>query len=104
MYAMGALLALDLADYWYESGRINHMVFQNNYMNGCNEMGGHRFIEIGIPGWKEQDVPKVHNYIEISNNVFENIPRKAIIAVGVQNLVLKNNIFDSENKNLIEIM
>lgn len=102
-HARSALLAFDLVDYWYESGRIEHMVFRNNYMNGCNEMGGHSFIQIGLPGRKKEEAPKVHNYIEISNNVFENISKKAVIASGVQNLILKNNIFDSKVQNLIEI-
>lgn len=102
-HARGALLAFDLIDYWYESGRIEHMVFRNNHMDGCNEMGGQSFIQIGIPGRKKEETPNVHKYIEISNNIFKNITQKAVIASGVQNLVMKNNIFDPKIKNLIEI-
>lgn len=53
-----AVVGMDLAEYWYESGRISEMTIRNNtIVNG----GGFSF---GLSGWNgsEADVPKIHGH------------------------------------------
>lgn len=99
--ASAAMLALDLAKYWYESGRINNLVFRNNYMNNCNGQGGESFITIGIDGVENKLAPKIHKRIEISENVFENIKKYAVVAGGVENLVIEKNDFKTDKTEII---
>lgn len=98
-----ALVALDLVKYWYESGRIDNLIFRNNYLNDCNALGGETFIRIGIDGVDDDKAPKIHEKIEISGNTFENIKKYAIKAGGVQELIIKDNIIRSDDKNVISI-
>ena len=59
-----AVLGLDLADYWYESGRILDMTVRNNTVV---QGGGFTF---GISGWDGSavDVPKIHGRIVFEGN------------------------------------
>jgi len=64
-----AVVGMDQADYWFESGRISDMVIRNNaVVNG----GGFSF---GISGWsgKKADSPKIHGRIRLEGNTFEAI-------------------------------
>ncbi len=100
---LAALVSQDLAKYWYESGRINHLVFKNNILENCNGWGGNAFIRIGADGFDFDKTPLIHKYIEISNNSFSNIRKYAVKAGGVQELVIKDNKFDVENNDIILI-
>lgn len=91
--ATSALIAKDLAKYWYESGRIKNLIFKNNRMKDCNALGGETFILTSLDGMDRKNTPKIHERIEISNNVFEGVKSKALIASGVKELVVKGNIF-----------
>lgn len=92
--ATSALLALDLAKYWYESGRIRHLIFRNNDLDNCNGKAGRRFIHIGVSGKESSDCPKIHQTIEIYGNQFRNVKQYAIDASGVQSLTIHDNVFD----------
>ena len=61
-----AVCAMDLADYWYESGRISDMTIRENTVI---EGGGFR---VGISGWNgdEPDLPKVHGKVVMKDNRF----------------------------------
>lgn len=102
-HGIAALLALDLAKYWYESGRIRNLVFRNNYINDCNALGGESFIVIGIDGYPEETAPKIHDRIEISSNTFDGIKKHAIKASGVNNLIIRDNVINSDKDRLIVI-
>ena len=91
--ATSALLAKDLAKYWFESGRIRNLVFKNNRMKNCNALGGSAFITIDLDGADKRRTPKIHDRIEISNNIFEGVKNKTIDAAGVKELVVANNVF-----------
>ena len=101
--ARAAVLLLDLSDYWYESGRIKDFIFRNNKMRGCSDLGEESFILAGVSGFCDALAPKIHKRIEISNNVFEGIKYHAVTVGGVEELVLKNNSFDTEKDDLIVI-
>ncbi len=96
-----ALLCLDLAQYWYESGRVSHLVYRNNILKNCDITGNGAFIIIGIGGFLPDAAPKVHGRIEITGNHFSEIACLAIKAGGVRNLVLDNNVFETEKENFI---
>ena len=98
-----ALLAKDLAKYWYESGRIGNLIFRNNYLDDCNKRGGENFILIDVDGVAADKCPKIHKRIEISGNTFKNIKKRAIFAAGVQELVIENNTFENITDELIVI-
>lgn len=89
---IAALLCLDLAKYWYESGRVKHLVFRNNILDNCNGRGGESFILIGIDGVPENDAPKIHKRIEITGNKFSNVKKHMYSASAVEELIIENNI------------
>lgn len=80
-----AVLGMDLADYWFESGRIADMTIRNNtVLNG----GGFSF---GLSGWTggEPDVPKIHGRILLEDNTFESETGVKWSAVGVSDFIAK---------------
>lgn len=94
--AKGGVLLMDLAKYWYESGRIRHLILQRNRLVNCNAMGvACGFIQIGVFGFEDKDAPKVHETVEITDNEFSGIAAYAITAGGVKNLILRGNISNS---------
>lgn len=95
-----ALQALDLSEYWMESGRISNLIFKNNRISNCV---GESVIRVGIAGVNDCNAPKIHCRIEISDNAFNGINNKAVIAAGVKELIIENNIFDTEKNDIILI-
>ena len=93
-----ALVAVDLAQFWMESGRIKDLVFTKNNLQDCYEGS---FINIGISGMNDSDAFKVHNKIEILENTFSGIKYKAIKAGGIKNLIMKNNLFNTEKEDIV---
>ena len=96
-----ALLCFDLAKYWYESGRVKHLVYRNNILDNCDVIGNGAFLQIGIPGISEELTPKIHGRIEIIGNRFSRIACQAVRASGVRELILENNVFDTEREDII---
>ena len=97
------LLAMDLAEYWYESGRVRHLVCRNNRFSNCNTLGGTKIIRIQVTPFADSEAPKIHETIEIRDNVFENVKETAITAGGVQNLIMQGNNFTNQTDRLIVI-
>lgn len=86
-----AVLGMDLADYWFESGRIADMTIRNNVVvNG----GGFLF---GLSGWSgdNPDVPKVHGRVVLEGNVFEQVRGERWSAVGVRDFVVRSPSSDA---------
>ena len=98
-----ALLCLDLAPFWYESGRVRHLVYRNNTMTNCDITGNGAFIRIGVDGVAKEKTPKIHGTIEIRGNRFSEIARLAISSSGVQNLVLEDNTCEDGGELPMEI-
>ncbi len=98
-----ALLAYDLAEYWFETGRIKSLIFRNNILENCNLMGGGDdfIIDIGVAGIEHSKAPKIHEYIEISGNRVNRVDHLFIRAGGVKNLVLRDNILPEGAKSEI---
>ena len=94
-----ALMCLDLARYWYESGRVKHLVYRNNILENCDTA-----VRIGVDGVSDEEAPKIHQKIEIVGNRFSGIQDCAIRASGVSELILKDNVFDTDRKDLFKIM
>ena len=91
-YAKGALFLCDLSHFWYESGRIRDLVIRNNRMIRCADLGrSDDFISISVSGFSDADAPKIHQRIEIRDNVFEGLDGYAVTAGGVRELILRNN-------------
>ena len=79
-----AVLGMDLADYWFESGRIADMTIRNNIVV---KGGGFHF---GLSGWSGNgpDVPKVHGRIVLEGNTFDQVRGARWSAVGVRDFVV----------------
>ncbi len=101
--AIAALLVKDLAKYWYESGRVKNLVFRNNTLKDCNALAGNSFITVDIDGVAHGESPKIHGRVEISGNRFEGVRDKAIVAAGVNELVIKGNEFTKGSDNVTVI-
>lgn len=97
--ASKALVSQDLAKYWYESGRVKNLVFRNNDINNILTDAA---IYIGIDGIDEDKCPKIHEYVEISENKFGKLKDKAIVTCGARNLVIRDNIFE-DSEGIIKI-
>ncbi len=91
-YCCSALYAVDLQEYWYESGRIKNLVFRNNHLDNCNSMGDDSFITIAVSGFDGSNTPKVHEKIEILDNTARNIKNNFVVADGVKELVMRGNV------------
>lgn len=94
----GALLLMDLANFWYESGRIREAHIRHNRFIDCNAKGSDVFIQIGVSGFEPANAPRVHELIEIAHNRFEGLKRFAVCAGGVQTLALSDN---TDGKDLL---
>lgn len=98
-----ALLCLDLAPFWYESGRVKHLVYRRNIMDNCNGQGKEEFIRIGIDGIEDEEAPQIHEKIEIIENKFLRIKKLAVRASGVKELIFKDNEFDKEYRDIVKV-
>lgn len=78
-----ALMVNDLADYWYESGRVSDLVFRNNVVDDCNFYSCP--IQVGVSGWATGDpnAPKVHGRIRLEGNEFRNLTGERMRISGV---------------------
>ena len=86
-----AILFLDLAKYWYESGRIRDAKVRRNLFENCNALGSDTFITVGVSGFDAENAPTVHESVEITDNRFEGLRACAVQASGVKKLVLDGN-------------
>ncbi len=98
-----ALFAQDLFKYWYESGRIRHLVYRNNRLYSCNSKGGSSFMTVAIDGLDPATAPKVHDTVEIYGNTFIGLKKRAIKAFAVKHLVVRDNTYDLITPELIEL-
>lgn len=82
-----AVTGMDLADYWYESGRIANMTIRNNVV-----VNGTGFI-FGLTGWRgnEPNLPKIRGRIVLRGNTFEAMRREKWSAVGVREFVVSED-------------
>ena len=87
-----ALVARDLFKYWYESGRVRHLVFRNNRLRNCNGKGGSCFIRVGIDGLDAKTAPKIHQTVEIYGNTFAQVKQYAVKCFGTKELILRDNV------------
>lgn len=80
-----AVIGMDLADYWYESGRISDMTIRGNTIEDC---GGLRF---GLSGWRgnEPGLPKIHGRVRLEGNVFKNVRGGTWSPVGVRDFSVR---------------
>ena len=88
------IFAYDLAEYWYESGRIADLTIRNNIFEGCNVRGDgvSPAIRIGLTGWKpgDEDMPLIHGTVRLQGNVFRNCGERACEAYGVKDCQCKD--------------
>ncbi len=86
-----ALTATDLARYWFESGRVRHLVFRRNRMKNCNALGGNSFVRVSVSGFADEAAPKIHGHVEITDNEFSDISGYAARISGVRELTVRGN-------------
>ena len=84
-----ALVGMDLAEYWYESGRISEMTIRDNVFRDCNALGGGTFLNFGVSGWGA-DAPKIHGRVVLEGNRFEQVRQHRWSFAGVQEVVDRN--------------
>ena len=84
------IYAFDLAEYWYESGRIKNLVIRNNHFKKAHFSEG--FIKTGVSGFYGDDAPVIHKTITISGNIFEDMIQDPFDIKGFENVIIKDNI------------
>ena len=89
-----AVLGMDLADYWFESGRIADMTIRNN---AVVKGGGFHF---GLSGWSGNgpDVPKVHGRVGLEGNTVAQVHGARWSAVGVRDFVVGSPSADASRQ------
>ena len=82
-----AVTGMDLADYWFESGRIADMTIRHNAV-----VSGSGFL-FGLAGWRgnEPNLPKIHGRIVLEGNTFESMRGAKWSAVGVREFVVSED-------------
>ena len=100
-HCVSALRCAIAPDYWYESGALKNLIFRNNIVDNCNAMGGTAFISVGVENFDDKNTPKVHKRFEISGNTFKNIKKQVIRVAGIEELVVKDNVYETELEDLI---
>ena len=94
-----ALIAQDLAKYWYESGRIKNLTFRNNTIDNSRSES---FIMVGASGFEPDNCPKIHDRIEICGNTFKGVKKYAINISGTKNYTIHDNKFEGKKEILID--
>lgn len=69
-YSCAALVGNDLAECWYESGRLSEVVIQGNRFTDCNALGGLYVLTFGVSGW-QQDAPRIHGRVVLRGNTYD---------------------------------
>ena len=82
--------AFDLAEYWYESGRIKNLVIRNNHFRKARYPDG--FIKTGVSGYSGENTPILHRSITITGNIFEEPISNAYDIKGFKDVTFKDNI------------
>ncbi len=91
-HTMAGLVLYDLAEFWYESGRIKDAVIENNDFLDSNALGGDAVIKIGLTGFSKETAPVVHENITLTNNRFRGTYASIVDAFAVKNFVHKNQV------------
>lgn len=89
-HCAAALLAFDLADFWYEAGHLSEMEILNNTFIDCNAMSGAgAFLQFGISGWGGDDpnVPKIHDRVHLRGNTYKGLRGAKYSVCGVRDFV-----------------
>ena len=85
------LVVHDLAQYWYESGRVHDVTVRNNIFRSANALGGSAVVDIGVPGFEPDKMPIVHENVRIVGNRLEGACGIPVNAHGVKGLVFEGN-------------
>ena len=99
--SVSALRCMVAPDYWYESGGLQNLIFRNNVVDNCNALGGSAFISAGVENLDASVTPVIHQRVEISGNRFTNISKQAINVAGIDELIIKNNTFDTDRDDIV---
>lgn len=88
--------AFDLAEFWYESGRINELVISNNLFRNTAYPNGS--IITGVSGFEHNEMPKIHGSITVKENTFIGIKQSPYDICAFKNVTVQNNIYDGQSK------
>ena len=75
----------DLIDYWYESGRVNDVLIENNVIEDS-------YNGVMANGLHDKNLKSMHKNIVIKSNVIGTKGGSVLSAMGVDGLVFENNI------------
>lgn len=75
----------DLIDYWYESGRVNDVLIENNVIEDS-------YNGVMANGLHDKNLKSMHKNIVIKNNVIGTKGGSVLSAMGVDGLVFENNV------------
>ena len=81
------LVAFDLAEYWYESGRLADLTVRSNVFDSCSSRGGAGpYLRIGLTGYvgTEDDVPLIHGRVRLDGNRYRGLIGRPFSVFGVR--------------------
>ncbi len=86
------LISGDAAD-WFESGATKHIVVENNRFDDCDHVKnwGQGVIQVDTPVREILPDQKLHQYLEVRNNVFISRDGELLQAKNVQTVVFAGN-------------
>lgn len=81
------LVAFDLAEYWYESGRLADLTVRSNVFDRCSsKSGAGPYLRIGLTGYSgtEDDVPLIHGRVRLDGNRYRGLIGRPFSVFGVR--------------------
>lgn len=81
------LIAFDLAEYWYESGRLADLTVRSNVFDRCSSRSGTGpYLRIGLTGYSgtEDDVPLIHGKVRLEGNRYLRLTGRPFSVFGVK--------------------
>lgn len=83
-----AVCAIDLAAFWYESGRIQNLTIRGNDIGPCRDGA---CIIGGVSGYDGIKTPNIHGTIRVENNHFHTEGETVLNVFGFRRLIQKGN-------------
>ena len=82
-----AVMAYDLSQYWYESGRIRDLCIRHNKIGPCR----YACINTGVSGYENGNTPLIHETIRIEQNDFITNGGKVLNVFGFNRVIVREN-------------
>ena len=100
------IIAFDLAEYWYESGRLADFTVRSNIFENCSSRGCNGpYIRIGMTGYEagHGNVPLVHGKVRLYGNKYLACAGMPVQVFGVEDMVDDSCINGGDHSPIVSV-